>query len=754
MEDKKLDFNQPFLSVRRASSTVVSPKAANKGKTENSVAKLPPLPVYKSELKSGPVRKPGTVPFVWEQTPGKPKDERKAQTLSPEKPNISPKLPPGRVPIAKEQDLNKGSKATTTTVDKPKNLPPRPQNISSLNTNVNKYDSSQEKMHVREHSGLENGDEAYLDAVDTLSRSESFFMNCSISGLSNLDATDVLSSGTFSMDPQTRDLMMGRFLPAAKAMASETPQHATWKQPILREQPRQVEKLAIKKKCSMANQDRPIIIPHHDHHVGGEESEDEDEEEDEDEVSTTAVCGLFPRFCFKNSLCLLNPVPGMIMQPGVPVSSRRRVRAKHSYSSSCRESEKVHAGNAIHEQISMDRHRTAKLHEEKIEIKSISNQTTYKSDGGKPDESSLRRRLQGNCLSSSQNESSQPLQGEKGFLGFSEKAKNSMVNRPDLRGKDQKIFRELLAQESTEWESGSMSPVVEKTLYIDSMQTVKSRNSNSSSSDMKSLADYLEDDFVKSSELEKGPAVDSSVQDLKHLSIVDEKARVRPENSESDDACFLSCSDRSSRDIQMEMVNDSKQDEDLTLNSTQSKCSKAVDTKRFDSELQQPLNPGDSEGTHSRDYMALKTPKAADNGRISIENRQPTRTCTQESSGGLIQDSVTFSSSKAGNVIDLENHQPKRLGNKGGSDGKSQHLPIGPPLPKSPSESWLKRALPTVSAKNSASRSCLAMNANARNLVSKTSSPDSNWETIVKSSVIPRGRSRFSEELLTPIPEA
>jgi hypothetical protein len=340
MEDKKLDFNQPLLSVRRVSSTAVSSQAENKGKADNSLPKIPPLPVYKSELKSGPVRNAGTVPFIWEKTPGKPKDERKAQTLTCEQPHIGPKLPPGRVPNVKQQDWDKGSKAMTITEYKTENFLPSSQNISSLDKNVNKYESFKEKMEVKERSGSEDGDEAYLDAVDTISRTESFFMNCSISGLSSLDAPDGKPSGAFSMDPQTRDFMMGRFLPAAKAMASETPQHATWKQPILREQPGQVEKLVTRDKRGPLTQYRPNVVPHHAHDIGGKESEDEADDYDGSEISSARVCGLFPRFCFKNSFCLLNPVLGMSMQTGLPISSVRRVKAKSLYSGSCNEPEK------------------------------------------------------------------------------------------------------------------------------------------------------------------------------------------------------------------------------------------------------------------------------------------------------------------------------------------------------------------------------------------------------------------------------
>lgn len=337
MEDKQLDFNQPLLSVRRASSTAVSSRADHKRKTDNSLPKIPPLPVYKSELKSGPVRNPGTVPFVWEQTPGKPKAERKEHAFALEQPHIAPKFPPGRVLNLKQQDLDEASKASTITLSKTDNVLPRSQNVLSLDKIVTTYESSKEKVEVevKESVGSEDGDEAYLDALDTISRTDSFFMNCSISGVSNLDSPDVKPSGTFSMDTKTRDLMMGRFLPAAKAMASETPPHATWKQPVLREQLRQVEKAVTREKRVPLNLCRENVMLHQFHNLGAEESEDEADDHYGSEISSSRVCGLFPRFCLKGSLCLLNPLPGMSMQSGVPISPVHRVKANCLHSVSC-----------------------------------------------------------------------------------------------------------------------------------------------------------------------------------------------------------------------------------------------------------------------------------------------------------------------------------------------------------------------------------------------------------------------------------
>ncbi|KAG2717680.1 hypothetical protein I3760_03G187700 [Carya illinoinensis] len=755
MEDKKLDFYQPILSVRRVTSTAVSTQSENKRTTDNSSPKVPPLPFYKSELKSGPVRNPGTVPFVWEKTPGRPKNERKALTVGLERPPIAPKLPPGRVSIIKQQDFAEGSKPTTITQSKTESVLSRSQCVSSLDKNVTKYESSKEKIEVE---GSEQGDDAYMDALDTISRTESFLMNCSISGLSSLDSQDVKPSGTFSMDPETRDFMIGRFLPAAKAMASETPQHATWKQPVLQEQLRQVEKAVARDKRAPHNENKPNVVPCQSHDIGVEDSEDEAYNYDGSEISSARVCGLFPRFCLKSSFCLLNPVPGMSMQRRVPISSVRTVKAKPSYAGSCSDSEKEHAEDGAHEQRLLGGCRTDELHENKTAVKSESNQTAHKSDCKELYESPLNKRFQGNGTSNFQNESFLSLHEEKGFLGLSEETKNSRVNGSDLHRKSQTNFRELLVNESTKWESGSTSPV-EKTVYVDSVHIVKSRNSNSSFPNMRGLSDNGEDNFGiigKSSGMEKSSCGDPLPQDFKHFGVGDEKAEVQPESSDSFDAFFLSCSDIYNPDMQMEMMNDSKQSQDLNLDSATLIRPKVVDTKEVDLHSQQPVKSVDPEGPHglTRDYVTLTSSKVADSWKISSENRQPKKSCTRVSSAGLTQDSVTFACSKVGEKINLESQRPKRSGEQESSHGSYPCLPLGPPLPKSPSESWLKRTLPTLSSRNLPSSSSLAMCISTRNQASKTTSLDSNWERLVKTSNTHIGHLRFSEELLAPIPEA
>jgi len=171
MEEKQLNFNQPLLSVRRFSSTVAN-EADRRSKTDDS------LTHYQSELKSVPVRNAGTVPFVWEKVPGKPKDETKLQTQS-------------------VTESRTGSSFSSNS-----------QRVASLDKRVPKY--SKDGNMEKESSYSDDGDESYKDAFDTLSRSESFFTSCSFSGLSGWEEQEAQSYGSFSSDHlQARDFMIG-----------------------------------------------------------------------------------------------------------------------------------------------------------------------------------------------------------------------------------------------------------------------------------------------------------------------------------------------------------------------------------------------------------------------------------------------------------------------------------------------------------------------------------------------------------------
>nr|KYP45889.1 hypothetical protein KK1_032568 [Cajanus cajan] len=641
MEEKQLDFNQPLLSVRRFSSTVAS-ENDNKSKPKKSLPKRPPLPFYKSELKSGPVSNPGTVPFVWEKSPGRPKNESKLQTQAVEQCSIAPKLPPGRVLKVEQQDSDKVTSVTQSRTG----------------------NSLSDSQH--------DGDETYLDAQDTLSRTESFFMSCSVSGLSEWDEQEVQPSGSFSTDQQARDFMIGRFLPAAKAMASETPQiqHNTRKPLVTQEQPRQVRKLVSGAKPRPVDQKWQKVLPHYAQDVDREESEDESDDNDGYENYAPKVCGLFPRFC------LLNPVPGLRMEDRILSSTVHGVQSKSV--ASHRRSEK--------------------------EVLICPYILLF-------------------CFD------------EKNFLGTAEKSKHGID--PHRRG-----FRKPLASESTQFESICESPVVEKTLYVDSVHKVKSSCSSDTG-------------------IDKNLSIDSSIEDRKHCGIVDEKAVVQPKNSASLDS-LLVCSDHSNDDMLMEMKNHSNkichEKQDLTKSDFQGSnldhelvamsSPEMVECKKIESESKAFIKEGSN--CLIPNSVSWRDMKLASHLKFDSKGQLATKMVDQEGTLGYSKDPRTLASSKGvgDRKIAQESQSRMKLGHGETSNASALKLPLALPSPKAPSESWLKRTLPAVSSRNIALRSNLPANFHA-----PTQTP--NWETVVRSSKVNHGHHRqFAEELLPPIPEA
>ncbi|KAF3622271.1 putative 50S ribosomal protein L1-like [Capsicum annuum] len=342
MEDKQLNLNQPFLTVRRVSPTVASGRDETK-KTDYSVPTVTHPPRYKSELKSGPVRNPGAVPFRWEQSPGKPKYESKRQIRALEKPPIAPRLPPGRK-LKDNQDSDKAHENRNISESQTGNAQDSAPSCVNLDEKVKKIESIDCSKDVKQDKGKhesEDVDEVYMAALNELTRTESFFLNCSISGLSGLDEPEAKPSGTSLTDPQARDFMIDRFLPAAKAMASEktleTPHYAPRKQSAVEEQPRQLKKVVNGDK-------RPQLRYGPSFALRYSQFQDNDEEESDDDSCydgnlSYKVCGLLPRFCLKSSFCLMNPVPGMNARTRVPMSPAGRTQTGSSSTTSCSGSE-------------------------------------------------------------------------------------------------------------------------------------------------------------------------------------------------------------------------------------------------------------------------------------------------------------------------------------------------------------------------------------------------------------------------------
>ncbi|KAJ6401212.1 hypothetical protein OIU84_016595 [Salix udensis] len=693
MEKKQLDFNQPLLSVRRFSSTASTKEAKIKRKSDGAPSKIPPPPVYKPELKSGPLRNPGTVPFVWERSPGRPKDESKPQNRALQRPPVAPKLPPGRILDAQQQASAKGFEGAKL-ADRS-----RSRNGHSSFQNETQGEIYREAIKDASSSGSEGGDEAYADALDILSRSESFFLNCSISGVSGLDGPDLKPSGAFFTDHHGQDFMMARFLPAAKAMASETPPCFTRKQPAVQELPRQMAKATGVERRPL-NRCSPKNIPNYAQADSVEDSEDEDHDSDGPDHPSLKLCGLLPQLCSQNSLCFMNPVLGMRKQGQEPISSVFTT--------------KFGSSNAASRNVTAHERQRNAMHEKRESIK-----FACKTENKRPDESSARKGWHSKVASPNDSQFPRSVHEEQRCAEAPDKCRNSGASDFIPCEKGSTIFRELLANESIEWESASAVSVAEKTLYIDSMHTVKPQNSNLSSPDARGLSECSKDGMeilVKNREIEETEYVNSTILDSKHLSAVGEKTKLRPDNLESVDSCFRSLSDKSIHDVHIGVMDGSRQDEDnLQVSNT------------------------------------LISPKVDKDGKVDLESRSDSKLGSFESSHVFTQDS---SGEVAGDgKVDLESQLCRKLRNEESSVGCNTQLLLPPPLPKSPSESWLKRTLPILSSRNSSSRSPLGMHLHSRVQASKTLSIDPKWETIVRTTKVQHGHLRFSEELLTPIPE-
>ncbi|KAI4312265.1 hypothetical protein MLD38_037095 [Melastoma candidum] len=296
MEERKLNLYTPLLSVRRnLSSASTNASSLRKERTDDTSTPRNQRKIFFSRhvgRRMDQVTKPVSVPFTWEEVPGKAKDEGEPENHLPE--------------------------------DSVSNVPMIvARNCSSIHD-----DSLEEEL--RERSQSEKGlvsddDERYSDAVDTLSPTASFSVSNSVSSLGESDGTVMKPSGTFSIDRKTRDFIMGRFLPAARAMAiasesSPSLRYASREPPLLlTEQPKEVEKLRfLAESGTPSRQHHMAVVKYCTQALSETESSEEEEEEEEERgndnrneygATTDKGCGLLPQLYLANSLRLFNPVP-------------------------------------------------------------------------------------------------------------------------------------------------------------------------------------------------------------------------------------------------------------------------------------------------------------------------------------------------------------------------------------------------------------------------------------------------------------
>ncbi|GMH11092.1 hypothetical protein Nepgr_012933 [Nepenthes gracilis] len=566
MEDKQLNLDQPLLSVRRGPSTTLPDNGRKK--TNNSLPYIPYLPHYKSELKSGPVRNAGAVPFQWEKIPGKPKDERNPQKKALAQPPIAPKFPPGRIVNHIRKPLDSASKDSCASKPQAEDDLLKSANFSFLN--VTELERSRKDMEEENGSSTEDEDSIYVDALDTLSHSESIFLNCSVSGVSGLDSPDIKPSGTFS-DPQTRDIMMGRFLPAAKAVVLELPHLSSWKQPAVKEQPRLVKKAVT--------WDMQSSRCHHIPDTSPQCTRDKKKEEEEEgnygrtKNLSAKVCGLFPRFC------LMNPISGVRDQARLPISSVCGVPKKLASTGSSSMSESKENRTAVYARRPKTPLGNSEVGDKANCLRKELNTLTYQSDSRKSNESSKYGCFVGNGIVPYRN--SLPhlfLHKERGLIGIPEEAKVSGASKLHPHQEGYKKFQELLADQNSEEVSDHASSATEKTLHVDSVQVAESLNS--SSSELKG----------KTNSSSRTPSADDLLQDVKHpCCIADEEALPQSGNLDNVDSSVLSPLEKSGQEIHKDRM-------------------KEFDQDRQDVDVQQSAKAGIKETAHDMSALFLLPP--------------------------------------------------------------------------------------------------------------------------------------------------
>ncbi|KAJ0263635.1 hypothetical protein HA466_0039450 [Hirschfeldia incana] len=307
MEGKKLNLYSPLPSIRRISSKT---KHSSESDSKKTVITRPEVRSCQNKEQDTPVlvlpdqsfdhlSEPASVPFAWEQIPGKPKND-----------------------------------------------------MATL---------------IQESGLLETDDEDEYEDLDTVSSKASFSVNCSTSGVSDIEKTGEKSNDASC--GESLDLMMSRFLPAAKAMA-------------FTQQKRSSElKQTLQNGEGLVFRQRSQVAAEHEHFAIVQSlydnlniDDDDDDEDDVDhriypEVTIKKACGFLPRLCAKNSFKFSNPVPLVsgsnrvlnhsCEQTGLPNWSTRRLSGFISpYRTSCSETrflgapEKAESFKRLHRGIS------------------------------------------------------------------------------------------------------------------------------------------------------------------------------------------------------------------------------------------------------------------------------------------------------------------------------------------------------------------------------------------------------------------
>ncbi|VAH79886.1 unnamed protein product [Triticum turgidum subsp. durum] len=299
------------------------------------------LPYHKADLDSGPVRHPGAVPFVWEQSPGQPKSVRTRRPV-PHSPSPSQPRPEENGATPYHGALGERDRALPNVIPAAAAVPrtgAAEREVERAEVEpTRKEATTPDVLSVadvlrKEEEDVGDDEERFSDALDTLSRTESFTVNCSVSGLSGVPDRPAGAGAAASAEPGARGLMMDRFLPAAQAVAVGSPQYTFRKASVAGSTGNSAREHAHAAAANWrmgSDDDRvrrtPVQLPYQNlppnylscNYPRRDEHEEEEEEEDEDDFDVHSTrgfaskgCGLLPGLCVKTSLLLLNPMPMM-----------------------------------------------------------------------------------------------------------------------------------------------------------------------------------------------------------------------------------------------------------------------------------------------------------------------------------------------------------------------------------------------------------------------------------------------------------
>lgn len=308
MEGRKLNLYAPLPSIRRIPSIIERSSESD----QITRPELRPCPSKKQETpvfvlpdqSYDHLTESASIPFVWEQIPGKPKDDMAT--------------------LIQESGL--------------------------LETDDEEEDEDDEDL-------------------DTVPSNGSFSVNCSTSGVSEIEKNGERSDCD-DVSRESLDLMMSRFLPAAKAMALQ--KHQKHQSSLSSYNSSELKQISPNREALVIRQ-RSQLVAEHEHFaivqslyddLNIDDDDDEDDDDVDDDVGgddyghsdhkiysnvTKKACGFLPRLCSKNSFKFLNPVPLDSVsnrsmkhsgdQTGLPNWSTRRLSGFISpYRTSCSDS--------------------------------------------------------------------------------------------------------------------------------------------------------------------------------------------------------------------------------------------------------------------------------------------------------------------------------------------------------------------------------------------------------------------------------